>query len=286
MEFYLLTTLNGLAYAAVLFLLASGLSLVYGVGRFLHLAHGGFYMLGGYLGYTAVRGLGDFWLALLAVALGALVIGGVAERLVALVYGRGRELDQVLFTLGLAFVVSDLTRAVWGAAVLGLRPPPALDRPVDLGLFLYPAYPLFLIGVGAVVALGLWLLLRRTRFGLELRAAAGHGEMSQALGVDVRRVLKRAYLLGVLLAALAGFLATPRIALAPGLDFTMLILALVVVVIGGLERVEGALVGSLLVGLADSFGKVFIPQFSLALVFGVMGLVLVARPQGLLGGAR
>jgi branched-chain amino acid transport system permease protein len=286
MDFYLLVLLNGLAYAALLFLLASGLSLVYGVGRVLHLAHGGFYMLGGYIGYTLVQRLGDFWLALALVPLCALVVGWVVERLVSLVYGPGRALEQVLFTFGLAFVISDLTRFFWGAQVLGVAVPSSLNRPVVLGPLVYPAYPLFLIGVGVLVALGLWASLRFTPFGLQVRAAAGHPSIAEALGVPTRKVLQRTYLLGVALAALAGFAGAPRIALAPGLDFTMLILGLIVVVLGGLGSVTGALYGALLVGLVDSFGKAFLPQFSQALIFLIMALVLIFRPEGFLGGKR
>jgi len=286
MDFYLLVLINGLAYAALLFLLASGLSLVYGVGRILHLAHGGFYMLGGYIGYTLIQSLEDFWWALVLVPLCALVVGWVAERLVSLVYGPGRALEQVLFTFGLALVISDLSRFFWGAQVLGVAVPSALNRPVVLGPFVYPAYPLFLIGVGVLVALGLWGLLRFTSFGLQVRAAAGHPSMAEALGVPTRKVLQRTYLLGVALAALAGFLGAPRIALAPGLDFTMLILALIVVVLGGLGSVTGAFYGAFLVGLVDSFGKALLPQFSLAMIFLIMVLVLILKPEGLLGGRR
>lgn len=286
MEFYLFVLLNGLAYAALLFLLAAGLSLVYGVGRVLHLAHGGFFMLGGYMGYSLYQWTGSFWLALALAPLLALALGLLAERLVRVVYGPERALEQVLFTFGMAFVISDLTRLFWGAQVLGVPPPPALNRPMDLGAVVYPAYPLFLILIGAVVALGLWILMRFTRFGLEVRAAAGHPQMAEALGVPTTQVLQRTYLLGVALATLGGVLAAPRLALAPGLDFTMLILGLIVVVVGGLGSVSGALYGALLVGLADSFGRTFLPQFALAVIFLLMALVLVFRPEGLLGGRR
>lgn len=286
MEFYLLTLLNGLAYAAVLFLLASGLSLVYGVGRVVHLAHGGFYMLGGYLGYTLVRGMGNFWLALLVVPLLAIPIGLLVERLLSRVYGGDKELGQVLFTLGLAFVVSDLTRLIWGPAVLGVSAPPSLSRALSLGPLFYPAYPLFVVGVGLLVALGLWALLRFTPFGVQVRAAAGHPQVAEALGVPTQTVLRRAYLLGLALAMLGGFVGAPRIALAPGLDFTMLIMALIVVVIGGLGSVAGAFWGALLVGLVDSFAGAFLPQFALALIFALMVFVLILKPTGLLGGGR
>lgn len=287
MDFYVLVLINGLAYGAVLFLLASGLSLVYGVGRILHLAHGGFYMLGGYLGYTLVQSFGGgFWLGLVLVPLLALVIGYVAERIVRVVYGSERVLEQVLFTFGLAFVISDLTRIIWGAQVLGVPAPSILNRPVVLGPFTYPAYPLFLTGVGLAVALGIWALLRFTPFGIRIRAAAGHPTMAEALGVPSRRILQQTYVLGVALAALAGFIGAPRIALSPGLDFTMLILSLIVVVLGGLGSVAGAFWAALLVGLADSFGKAFVPQLSMAMVFLLMVAVLVWRPEGLLGGRR
>lgn len=288
MEIFVLTVLNGLAYGALLFLLASGLSLVYGVGRILHLAHGSFYMLGGYLGYTLVQNLGviGFWIGMVLVPFAGAALGWLTERVVRVVYGPERALEQVLLTLGLAYVLADLTRAIWGGRVLGISVPPALNGSLTLGSIYYPVYPIFLIGVGLVVALGLWALLRFTSFGIRVRAAAAHPSMAEALGVPARLVLQRTYVLGVALAAFAGFIGAPRIALAPGLDIFMLVLSLVVVVLGGLGTLAGALWGALLVGVADSFGKVLLPQFSSALVFLVMLVVLILRPEGLLGGRR
>ena len=284
MNLYVLQLLNGLAYGMILFLLAAGLSLTFGVGRILNLAHGGFYMLGGYLGYSVVRSTGSFWLAVAAAPAVGAAVGLAAERLLLRrLHGHGRELDQVLLTFGLAFVLADATRMIWGSRILSLNPPAALARPVIVGSFIYPAYPLFVIGVGLALALALWGMMRGTRVGAAIRAAAWDGEMAATLGVPTDRVLMGTFGAGVGLASLGGAIGAPIIALAPGLDFTLLVLALIVVATGGLGRVEGAFWSALLVGVADVFGKLFFPRLALVFIFAFMALVLVLRPQGLLG---
>lgn len=284
MEFYAIQLLNGVAYGMVLFALAAGLSLVFGVGRLLNLAHGSFYMLGGYVGYSVLQWTDNFWLALLVSPLIGAGVGLVAERLLLRRFaGHGRELEQVLVTFGLAFMLADLTRAIWGARILSVTPPAALSGVVPLGPIFYPAYYVFMIAVGLALAVGLWALLRFTSLGAAIRATTGDAAMAAAMGVPTERVLLATFLLGAALAALGGVIGAPMIALAPGLDFTMLILALIVVVLGGLGRVEGAFWASLLVGLVDAFGKLFFPRAAVVLIFVLMAAVLTIRPEGLLG---
>lgn len=284
MAFYAFQFLNGLALAMILYLLSAGLSLVFGVARVINLAHGGFYMLGGYMACSVMAATGSFGLALAAAPAGAALLGAAAERLLLRnLHGRGRELDQVLLTFGLAFVLADVTRWAWGATIMSVPPPEALRGLVSLGDFAYPSYRLLVIAVGLAVAVLLAVALRRTRWGAMIRAAAGDPLMAAGLGVPTERVLFWTFVAGSGLAGLGGVLGAPMIALAPGLDFHMLLLALVVVVVGGLGRVEGAFWSSLLVGMTDSFGKLFYPRAAIVLVFVLMAVVLTVKPEGLLG---
>ncbi|MCS7277184.1 MAG: branched-chain amino acid ABC transporter permease [Dehalococcoidia bacterium] len=281
---HLSALLNGLSYGMLLFLLGSGLSLVLGAGRFVNLAHGALYTLGGYVGFTVCNEWGNFWLGLLVgPALGAAVGLGMDWLLLRRLRGGGRELDQVLLTFGLALVMADATRAGWGGDIRSVGAPPPFHRPIEIGGFVYPSYPLVIIGVGVAVFVLLRLLLRRTRLGVAIRAAVGDGEMAQLAGVPTGAVLSLTFALGVALAALAGVVGLPRLALAPGRDFELLLLALVVVVMGGAGQIEGVLAASLLVGLTDALGKLYFPQFTAAMVSGLLAVVLVWRPEGLLG---
>jgi branched-chain amino acid transport system permease protein len=289
-EQFVLQALNGLAIGALLFILAAGLSLIFGMMDVVNLAHGAFYMLGGYLAYTLVRGSSsacvrasvDFWVALVIVPplLGLLGLGLAATLLRRL---RGKHLEQVLLTIGLAIVMTDLVRWCWGGAVLSLPAPRGLDASVPVLGQPYPLYRIFLIGFGLVLALALWLIQERTRLGALIRAGVSDSEMLAALGVDTERLFALTFAAGAALAGLAGVVGTPILGLQPGIDETVLILSLVVVVIGGLGTLGGAAVGSLVVGPASTFGSLLVPQFALALIFMVMAAVLVLRPSGLVG---
>lgn len=285
MAFYAFQMLNGLALAMILFLLAAGLSLVFGVARVINLAHGAFYMLGGYLAYSVLMGTGgNFWLALAVVPLAVACLAAVGERwLLRTLYGTGRELDQVLLTFGLAFVLADATRWVWGASILSVPPPAALAGIISVGPFLFPAYRLFVIAAGLALAAALTVGLKKTRWGAMIRAATGDPLMAASLGVPTERVFFWTFVFGAMLAGFGGVLGAPMIALAPGLDFSMLLLALVVVVVGGLGKVEGAFWSALLVGMTDSFGKLLFPRSAMVIVFLLMAVVLIVKPQGLLG---
>jgi branched-chain amino acid transport system permease protein len=248
----------------------------------LNLAHGGFYMLGGYLGYTVLRELDNFWLAMLLAPIGAMIVALIAERLVLRRhYGHGMELPQILLTFGLAFVLSDLIREVWGARILTVSAPELLRGTQDLGLFTFPRYRLFVIVVGIVVAVALWALIKYTDTGVKIRAAAADGEIAETLGVHTTRVLSMTFVAGVGLAAFGGVIASPMMALAQGVDFQMLIMALIVVVIAGLGKLETVYWSALLVALIDIYGRLFVPRAAIFLVFTLMALVLAVRPTGL-----
>ncbi|WP_276957315.1 branched-chain amino acid ABC transporter permease [Allomeiothermus silvanus] len=281
MMLLLIQLLNSLAFAMLLFLLALGLSLIFGVARVINLAHGAFYMLGAYLGLTLGSSL-NFWLALLGVPLLVGAVGIVVERF--LLRGlHGRELEQVLLTIGLGFVISDLLRAAFGASIRSVPPPDVLAGPLLLGSFVYPKYPLFVLAVGVLFFLLVRFLLARTPFGVQVRAVTADPGMASALGIRPAQISLLTFGLGTALAGLGGVVGAPMIALAPGLDAQMTLFALIVVVIGGLGRIEGAFWGAVLVGLVDGFGRLFLPQAAMFLIFALMALVLALKPEGLLG---
>jgi branched-subunit amino acid ABC-type transport system permease component len=282
--FYLLQALNGLAYGMLLFLLAAGLSLIFGLMEVVNLAHGAFYMLGAYLALSIVRWTGSFWIAAIAAPLVLGAVGFLLEWELLRPLYRRTHLDQILLTFGVAFVLSDLTRWWWGADVQSLAPPPGLDRSIPLLGSLFPSYRLFVIALGAVLAGGLWLGLSRTRLGAMVRAGVANREMTQALGIDIGLVFTGVFAFGAALAGLAGVIAAPIQGVFPGVDFETLIITLIVVVVGGLGTLSGSFWGSLLIGEVDTFGKTLVPQMALVAIYLVMAGVLLARPTGLFGG--
>lgn len=279
---FVIQLLNGLVFSLLLFLMAAGLSLILGLMDVVNLAHGSFYLFGGYIGLSMIRWLGSFWLALLAAPL----LAGALGLLLQIWFLRrlhSRHLDQVLFTFGLALMSTDLIRWTWGAYVESVNPPPLLSGFVMIMGIRFPLYRLSLIVMGVALAAVLMLIMDRTRLGAIVRAGVSDGQMVSGLGINIDWVFAAVFALGTALAALAGVVAGPVTSLYPGLDFETLILALVVVVVGGLGTLRGAFVAALLVGMADTFGKALMPQFSLFVIFALMALVLVVRPQGLLG---
>ncbi len=284
MTFYLLQALNGLAYSMLLFLLAAGLSLIFGLADIVNLAHGGFYVLGAYLGLSVARWTGSFWIAVLTVPLLTAAAGFLLEWQFLRPLYRRTHLDQILLTFGFAFVLTDVTRWLWGAGVQSLAPPPGLDRSLPLLGTLFPAYRLFVIALGGALAFGLWLGLTRTRFGAIVRAGVANKEMTQALGINIGAVFTSVFAFGTALAGLAGVVAAPILGVFPGVDFETLIVTLIVVVVGGLGTLGGSFWGSLLIGEADTFGKTLVPQVALVVIYLVMAAVLLVRPSGLFGG--
>ena len=277
--------LNGLAYGVLLFLLSVGLTLIFGMLDVVNLAHGSFYMLGTYAGLTLIAATGSFWLA---VVVAPLVVGGVGalvERgLLRPLYGRS-PLDQVLLTFGLIYLLEDLVKWIWGGRIRSIAPPALLDGSVRLGTVTIPSYRLFVIVFGLVMAVLLWLLVEKTRLGAIIRAGVFDAEMTAGMGIDVRRVFTLVFALGTALGGLSGVIAGPIQSAHPSMGVSILIPALIVVVVGGLGSLKGSLVGSLLIGQAETFGKAWLPGVSMLMIYLVMALIVLLRPQGLFGRA-
>jgi branched-subunit amino acid ABC-type transport system permease component len=278
--------LNGLSFGALLFILASGLSLVFGMMDVVNLAHGAFYMLGAYVALSVVQVTGSFWVALLAAPLALAVLGLVLEPLL-LRRLRGRHLDQVLLTIGVSLVIVDLIGLAWGREVRSLSAPPGLDGSVALIGGVYPVYRLFVMAFGAALAVAMAVIYRRTKIGMLIRAGVEDAEMLGALGVNTNRLFASTFATGAALAGLAGVIAAPVFGIQPGMDTDPgLLYSLVVVVVGGLGTLSGAVAGSVLVGPADTFGKVLFQDVALAVIFAIVALVLLLKPTGLLGRIR
>ena len=287
MSFAVVQFLNGLASASSLFLIASGLSIVFGVTRIVNFAHGSFYMLGAYVAYSLVARSGGsvlgFWGAVVAAALAVGVIGILVELLVLRRIYRAPELFQLLATFGVVLVVQDVTRLIWGGEdLLGPRAP-GLDGAVSILGSAFPEYDLALIALGPAVLCGLWLLFNRTRWGLLVRAATEDREMAAALGVNRKVLFTGVFFLGAVLAGLGGALQVPRQAASLNMDLGIIVEAFVVVVVGGMGSIVGAFLAAVLVSELLAFGIVIFPKITLVLLFAVMAVVLVLRPWGLLG---
>jgi branched-chain amino acid transport system permease protein len=279
---WFINTLNGISYGMLLFLLAAGLSLIYGLMKILNLTHGSFYLVGGYLGLTIVRATGSFVLALIVAPIVIALLGAVIERFFLRRFHLD-ELPQTLVTFGFLFIFADMSLWIWGGDPEMLSVPRIFAHSVPMGDYAYPVYRLFLIAVGLVIAAGLWWFQEHTRLGTMLRAGVDDAEIARALGIDVSLLFTLVFASGAALAAFGGVLAGPVLSVYPGADFEVLILAFVVVIVGGLGSLRGALAGALLVGILDDFGKVFFPQFALFTVFVPMAVILVVRPTGLFG---
>jgi len=290
--------LNGLQFGLMLFLIASGLTLVFGIMDMINLSHGSLYMGGAYLGATAAQASGSFVIGLCAAMLGMAVIGIVLELLLLRRLYLRDHLAQVLATFALILIANDLVRMIWGPQPLMLNPPAALAGPVELFGFSYPAYRLLIIAIGLAVALLLYLLVSHTRVGMWVRAGAANRTMAECMGVDVRWLFTGLFALGAALAAAAGTLLGPLLAVQVGMGENILILAFVVIVIGGIGSIRGALVGALLVGVVDTLGRALLPTLLRAvsapevaghlgpalasiMIYLLMAAILFWRPQGL-----
>jgi branched-chain amino acid transport system permease protein len=281
---FLIQVLNSVQYGLLLFLVASGLTLIFGIMGIINLAHGSFYMLGAYLAFSLTQFTGSLFLALpLGLAL-AVPFGLALERLfVTWLYGRD-HLQQVLLTYGLILVIDETRSLIWGNDVHGVPVPRALDWSLPLTETLsYPVYRLLISGLCLLVAGGLYFVIQHTRLGMTIRAGASNREMTQALGIDIGRVYAFVFALGVALAALAGMIAAPVASVFPGMGGQILIVSFVVVVIGGIGSVKGALVAALLIGFADTFGKILVPQIAGMAIYLLMAVVLLVKPAGLFG---
>jgi branched-chain amino acid transport system permease protein len=276
--------LNAIQYGMVLFLVASGLTLVFGILGVINLAHGAFYMLGAYLAYWIAATTGNFLIAILAGVAIAFVVGLLLENVfIRRLYGRD-HLAQVLLSFGLILVIDEIRQLLFGKDVHAVAPPAWLSGSIQLTSNLsYPVYRLA-ICVFCLAVVGLiYLVITRTRIGMIVRAGAENREMTRVLGIDYDRVNRYVFAVGIALAALGGIVIAPISTVFPGMGDGMLILSFVVVVLGGIGSVAGAAVGALLIGLTDTFGKVFFPSVSSILIYLLMAMVLLWRPNGILG---
>jgi len=282
---YLITqTLNGLFSAALLFLLASGLTLVFGVMRIVNIAHGSFYMLGVYVASTIVGRTKSLWLGALVAFILVASVGLLVQRLFLRQFA-SRPLAQMMITMGAALLFRDAAFLIWGGDPFTLAYPSALRGSVEAGDVVFPVYRLFVILVAGIVAAALWAIDARTLVGAKLRAAVDDAEMAAAMGIDVGRLSGLVFAVGAGLAAFGGVMSGPIVGGYPGMDFDLLPLAFVVVIIGGMGSLKGALVGSVVVGMIDNFGKALVPELSYFTLFAPMVIVLAMKPTGLYGRA-
>ena len=283
LAFFLNQSVNALSQAALLFFLGVGLTLIFGIMRIVNFAHGALYMLGAFIGYSLAHATGTYWVAL---ALAPILVGviGTAFELVILRRLYRRDAHAFLMvTFGLALVVTEAVRLIWGPDALQVPPPKLLSGVVLLLGEPFPVYRLFLAASGVVVALAIWQLLERTRLGLVIRATSQNAEMVHALGIDVNLVRSGVFGIGCGLAALGGVLAAPLVTASHGMAATVIIDAFVIVIIGGMGSFIGSLIGALLIAFVQVFGNYYLPDFALAFMYLMMLLVLVVRPGGLLG---
>jgi branched-chain amino acid transport system permease protein len=285
--FFLIQVLNGVQYGLLLFLVASGLTLIFGIMGIINLAHGSFYMVGAYLAFYFAQGLGNLWLAILVAVPLTVVLGMLLEAvLFRFLYTRD-HLYQVLLTYGLILVMEELRSILFGDNVHGVPVPAMLNWSIRLTDDLsYPAYRLAISVVCLALAGLMYLLIQRTRLGMTIRAGAVNSEMVQSLGIDIGLVFRLVFALGVALAAFAGMIAAPIASVFPGMGNQILIVSFVVVVIGGIGSIKGAFLGALLIGLADTFGQVLAPEIAGMSIYILMAAVLLWRPAGLFGRER
>ena len=282
MSFWLIQSLNSLALGGVLFTLAAGFSLIFGLMRVANLSHGAYFMLGAYLGLNALDlGWGFGWAMVLA-GVTLAVLGAFIERFV-LRRLTGNALSQVLATLGIAFIIADGSLWIWGGDPRPVSGPEFLQGGMALFGLTFPAYRIGVLAFSIVLALGLWLLLEKTRLGLMIRASVDDMQMARSVGIPASRLFTIVFALGAGLAGLGGIIAAPILSVYPGMDADMLPLALVVVILGGMGSLAGAFVGSFLIGFIYSFGQALLPNLAYIILFLPMVIILAARPRGLFG---
>ena len=281
-NFWVIQAFNGISYGALLFLLASGLSLIFGVMRIVNLAHGSFFLLGGYVALTVIWTTGSWLLALPVAALVVAAVGMLMERVFLRPLGFD-PLRQVLLSVGFAYLFQQAALDIWGGDNLDIIPPALLKESAVVGGFYFPMYRIFMIGMALVMGLILWFTMERTRVGAMVRATVDDAEMARGVGIDTSRVSMFIFALGAFLAGLGGVIGGAFLGVYPGLDFAILPIAFAVVIIGGMGSLGGAAVGSLLVGLADNFGKALFPEISYFTLYAPMVLILALKPTGLFG---
>jgi len=279
--------LSGITRAAVLAIIASGLTLVFGSVRIINFAHGSLYMLGAYLCYTFVNLFGDtatsFWLALIFVPISLAIVGGIIESVLLRRIYLEEHVLQLLLTFGLVYVLGDLVKIFWGTDVKSVSRPEFLAGVVEIYGGFLPIYNLFLIGLSVLVFLVLWVVLYKTKLGWLIRASSADPETANALGVNVSGLFTLVFMLGAFLAGLGGAAAAPISAAALGMDVDIVILCFIVVIIGGAGSLLGTILAAILIGLVDSFGILVLPEFTLVFIYILMAVVMIIRPSGLFG---
>ncbi|MBX3550562.1 MAG: branched-chain amino acid ABC transporter permease [Xanthobacteraceae bacterium] len=286
MDLVLIQLLNGIQYGLLIFLAASGLTLVFGIMGVINLSHGSFYMLGAYCALTLTQFTGDIFLSLLLGVPLAFVFGVIIEWLfIRHLYDRD-HLQQVLLTFALILIFNEVQKILWGSYPHSVPVPSYLQRGVKISeLLSYPYYRIAVAGFCVALALAMMFVIQKTRIGRIIRAGESNREMVEALGIDSRLLFRFVFAAGVALAATAGIVASPLESVYPGIGEPVLIISFVVVVIGGIGSIKGAFLGALLIGVADALGKVYFPTFSSSVVYALMAAVLIARPGGLFGRA-
>jgi branched-chain amino acid transport system permease protein len=280
--YWALQFLNALQFSMLLFLLSIGLTVIFGLLHFVNLAHGALYMLGAYIGVSAAASFGSYWAAFFLAPIGVTIIGAILYFTLIERLRHAGPMNQVLVTFGLIFVFLDLVRMTWGDIALGLEAPAALAGSSEFAGISYPTYRFFIIAVGAVVMAALWVGLTRTQIGAMIRAGVENGNMAAALGINVNRLFFLVFCVGCALAGLAGVIAAPVFSATTGMGISILIPTLIVVVIGGLGSLEGAIAGSLIVGFIETIGAVFLPEVAAISSYVLLAAVLILRPQGLI----
>ncbi|MDT8843624.1 branched-chain amino acid ABC transporter permease [Paraburkholderia fungorum] len=283
MDFFVSQLLNSLVLGALLFMMAAGLSLIFGLMNVVNLAHGSFFMVGAFTAFSIIQSTSNFWLALAVGWVPAAALAVLIERVfVRPMYNRG-HLNQVLLTFGFIFVLGDVCRFLWGTDIRSVDPPALLDGSLHVGDAVLPLYRLFVVVFGAGVGGALWWFLERSRLGAMVRAGVDDAATAAGIGINVPLLFAAIFVLGAALAAVGGIVASPILGIYLGMDIEILIPSFIVIVIGGMGSLRGALVGALLVGFIDTFGKAYFPDYALFLVYLLMIGILLTRPQGLFG---
>jgi branched-chain amino acid transport system permease protein len=281
-QFWIIQSFNGISYGALLFLVGSGLSLIFGVMRIVNLSHGAYFLWGGYIALSVIWATGSWTLSLPAAAGAVALIGLLMERVFLRPLGFD-PLRQVLLTVGFAYLFQQAALDIWGGNNFEIDPPNALEHSVRVGGVYFPLYRVFMIATALLIGAAIWLVMEKTRMGAAVRATVDDAQMARGVGIDTNRISMLIFALGALLAALGGVIGGGFLGIYPGLDFEILPLAFAVVIIGGMGSLGGAAIGAMLVGLADNFGKALFPELSYFTLYAPMVLILAIKPTGLFG---
>ena len=277
----LIQFLNALQFSMTLFLLAVGLTIIFGLMKIVNLAHGSLYMVGAYLGLSITNYTDSFWLALVIAPILTALIGAILYYLLFKHIQNADPMKQVLLTFGLIYIALDSVRLLWGTMSHSISAPNILSNSILLVNEPYPSYRLFVIAIGLIVLFILYIILEKTKIGAKVRASVDDPETAQLLQINTDKILFYTFALGCGLAGLAGITVAPILGVEPGMDMEVLVLTLIVVVVGGPGSLKGAIIGSLLIGFVDSFGKVYIPQLAQIIIYAVMALTILFKPDGL-----